>query len=84
VIALLIGIPLYMKLFCVFHGGRMEVETEGSFKMVVFLDFRLSSCFECRMFSFGLFSSIANILEHCSIFIGYEDGTDRVFQNIGY
>jgi hypothetical protein len=40
------------------------------------LDFRLSSCFECRMFSFGLFSGvwslIANVSEHsvCSIFIG--------------
>jgi hypothetical protein len=34
------------------------------------LDFRLSPCFECRMFSFGLLSGVwsltANISEHCT------------------
>jgi hypothetical protein len=40
------------------------------------LDFKLSPCFECRMFAFGLFPGVcslhANISEHsvCSIFIG--------------
>jgi len=37
VIAMLIGIPLYMKLFSIFHGKRMEVKVEGSIEMVVFV-----------------------------------------------
>jgi hypothetical protein len=42
----------------------------------VVLDFKLSPCFVCRMFSFGLFPGVcslnANVSEHsvCSIFIG--------------
>jgi hypothetical protein len=35
--AILIGIPLYMKLFSVLHGKRMEVKAEGSIEMVVFV-----------------------------------------------
>jgi hypothetical protein len=44
--------------------------------MNFFLDFKLLPCFECRMFSFGLFPSDcslnAKVLEHSvrSIFIG--------------
>jgi len=34
---MLIGIPLYMKLFFVFHGKRMEVNAESSIEMVVFV-----------------------------------------------
>jgi len=37
VIAMLRGIPLYMKLFSVFHGKGMEVKAEGSIEMVVFV-----------------------------------------------
>jgi hypothetical protein len=61
------------------------------------LDFKLSPCFICDMFSFGYFPGvwvlIADVSEHSvgSIFMGrsihrpaYEDGTDRVFRNVGY
>jgi hypothetical protein len=44
--------------------------------LLAILDFRLSPCFECCMFSFvmfsGVWSLVANVSEHsvCSIFIG--------------
>jgi hypothetical protein len=50
----------------------------------VFLDFKLSSCFECRMFAFGLFPGVcslnASVSEHpvCSIFIGEYVRSDSV------
>jgi hypothetical protein len=46
----------------------------GSMVKYKLLDFRLSPCFECRMFSFeffaGIWSLIANGSEHCSILTG--------------
>ena len=59
-----------------------------------FLDFKLSPCSECCLFSFGWFPGVwfiyADVSEHsiCSIFKSrcedaFEDGTDRVFRNVG-
>jgi hypothetical protein len=52
------------------------IEPSSGKEMRIILDFKLLPCFECRMFSFGLFpgawSLNANISEHsvCSIFTG--------------
>jgi hypothetical protein len=67
-------------------------------KIFLILDFKLSPCFECCMFSFGLFPSIcslnANVSEHCPFHLHrrvgtsylptYEDGTDRTTQKKTY
>jgi hypothetical protein len=58
---------LFASLFPVIDylfSGKIYIPHMG----IVLLDFRLSPCFECRMFSFGLFSGVwsllANISEH--------------------
>jgi hypothetical protein len=43
----------------------------------IILDFKLPPCFECRMFAFGLFSGVTSYL------LAYEDGTDKMFRNVG-
>jgi hypothetical protein len=56
--------------------GRDQISQSHLTAIKVILDFRLSPCFECRIFAFGLFPGVcslnANVSEHFvrSIFIG--------------
>jgi len=84
------------KCFAVYFCTNLTCLNVILLRICQVLDFRLSLCPECCMLSFGWFPNVwilyADVSEHsvCSIFIGryvhlpaYEDGTDRVFWNVG-
>jgi hypothetical protein len=74
------------------HKGVCQIELfQCNFKIFsLILDFKISPCSWCCMFSFGWFPGVCFLyidvseLFIRSIFIGaYEDGTDKEFRNVG-